>query len=947
MHLFIRGAFTFLCAFIFCAAIAQNTGNRLYQYYHSELGDNKIQEVNPFTSVNSFKLLDKHNGHLSDFSTIRLERRFEETMLQTRSIYLDFVVPTDETTIKLKFYRADPFTSDFTLRQTNETVEKEIVDHVPGGVYYRGYVDGIPNSIAMLGIDKDGLRIMYSIGGGNHVIQESEPGLYIHYNDRDILIENEFDCHTDTSGFQGQDIEKPSIELEEKAAVGSCVEVYAVVDFDAYQDNGSNMANTVNWLGSIWNEVETIYFNDGIDVAISSMLVYSGPDPYVSLTSTSAVLGQFSNNNVNNYDGRLAHFHSGRGLGGGVAYLDVLCSNGSPHAVSASLSSNVQAFPTYSWTVNVVAHEMGHNMGSPHSHNCGWNGSQIDDCGSQAGFPEGSCYDSNNPIIPAGGTIMSYCHLVGGVGIDFNEGFGPLPSALINSRFNNAPCQTGNCNTPNCNDGIWNGDEIGVDCGGSQNCGACSFGCVDTNAHNFDPSATTPDDSCLDCSDGIQNGDETGIDCGGTKCNPCWECDQTTYDSGGPNNGYSNNEDMVWTICPDPTEQLSVTFNYFDVEVANSVGSSTNGTGCWDMFFLYDGNSTSAPLIGNFCGENSSSGQTAAIASNNLVAPATFSATGLGNCLTLRFFSDVFVTNGGWDLDIECIAAESCEDGIQNQGEEGIDCGGPCDPCGPTLGNITVVAASMLGGSNTTGGNLMSDDLRTQGLIPLTEPYTALGFTHVGGGGGETINQSVLNTGGANAIVDWVFLELRDKDDPTVVLATRSALIQRDGNIVTTDGIFAPSFDGQFVYDEYYVAVRHRNHLGIMSAEPIDFSSGQNAMFDFTNSANSVFGTNAMNDSGAKRTMWPGNGNMDDQVVYQGSGSDLLSITQAVFSNPNNPNFQLSFPYAGYDQGDYNMDGEVVYQGSGSDILSVTQAVFTNSLNSSFQTTYPILEQLP
>ncbi len=51
---------------------------------------------------------------------------------------------------------------------------------------------------------------------------------------------------------------------------------------------------------------------------------------------------------------------------------------------------------------------------------------------------------------------------------------------------------------PTCSDGIQNGDETGVDCGGS-----CT------------PCTTTPN-----CEDGIQNGDETGVDCGGS-CTPC------------------------------------------------------------------------------------------------------------------------------------------------------------------------------------------------------------------------------------------------------------------------------------------------------------------------------------------------------------------------------------------------------------------------------------------
>lgn len=50
---------------------------------------------------------------------------------------------------------------------------------------------------------------------------------------------------------------------------------------------------------------------------------------------------------------------------------------------------------------------------------------------------------------------------------------------------------------PTCTDGIQNGDEAGVDCGGS----ACA--------------------PCITCTDGIQNGDETGIDCGGSFCAPC------------------------------------------------------------------------------------------------------------------------------------------------------------------------------------------------------------------------------------------------------------------------------------------------------------------------------------------------------------------------------------------------------------------------------------------
>lgn len=82
--------------------------------------------------------------------------------------------------------------------------------------------------------------------------------------------------------------------------------------------------------------------------------------------------------------------------------------------------------------------------------------------------------------------------------------------------------------TPTCNDGIQNGDETGVDCGGS-NCTACPTlpTCndgiqngdetgIDCGGSNCAACPTTPT-----CGDGIQNGDESGVDCGGSNCSPC------------------------------------------------------------------------------------------------------------------------------------------------------------------------------------------------------------------------------------------------------------------------------------------------------------------------------------------------------------------------------------------------------------------------------------------
>jgi hypothetical protein len=102
----------------------------------------------------------------------------------------------------------------------------------------------------------------------------------------------------------------------------------------------------------------------------------------------------------------------------------------------------------------------------------------------------------------------------------------------------------GSCET--CSDGIQNGDETDVDCGGTL-CNDCPVpGCTDPSAHNYDPNANQDDGSCETCSDGIQNGDETDVDCGGTLCNPCGGgggCTEVTIDS--------NNFEGGWGIWND------------------------------------------------------------------------------------------------------------------------------------------------------------------------------------------------------------------------------------------------------------------------------------------------------------------------------------------------------------------------------------------------------------
>lgn len=203
----------------------------------------------------------------------------------------------------------------------------------------------------------------------------------------------------------------------------------------------------------------------------------------------------------------------------------------------------------------------------------------------------------------------------------------------------------------------------------------------------------------------------------------------------------------------------------------------------------------------------------------------------------------------------------------------------------------------------------MHDSLRANGLVPATEPYTGL-FTHVGGGGGETAQPAVLAVTGATAIVDWVYLELRSKGNPAVIVATRSALVRRDGQVVDVDGISPVSF--RVPVGDYSIAVRHRNHLGAMIAAPIHLNYLTTSA-DFTLPATATWGTSAQRNVSGTMALWTGDVLRDGLVRYVGQDNDRDPILQAVGG---------SVPTeitTGYLPTDVSLDGIVRYVGMNND----------------------------
>ncbi len=148
-------------------------------------------------------------------------------------------------------------------------------------------------------------------------------------------------------------------------------------------------------------------------------------------------------------------------------------------------------------------------------------------------------------------------------------------------------------------------------------------------------------------------------------------------------------------------------------------------------------------------------------------------------------------------------------------------------PCG-----VLVAIDVLLQGPYQPATDLMTDNLRASSLLPVLEPYSTIGYTQIGGGG-EMVDPIVLDVTGPDAIVDWILLELREAADNTTSIATRTGLLQADGDVVDLDGV-SPVFFEDVNAGDYFIVVRHRNHLDVMTPIALPLNESTAFPHDFT-----------------------------------------------------------------------------------------------------------------
>ncbi len=401
----------------------------------------KLDKIDLF----EFSTNDISKTAISEFvenaNVLKVNSDLQKKLLDNPKATLAINIPSDWGMLALELIQHQVIAPDFVL--TAQTDKGKSTLPFTDGLHYQGIVKGYDNSLVTLSIFEE--EIIGSIHFDAYQLtlapllnnSKNKDKEYVLYENSQLKNNDTFECYSDNVPFNNiQSNFNFSIPTNSIPDSNRCVRVYFECDYQMYLDRGMSVNNVANYVTSAYNQVKSIYQNESINTIISEINVWSVLDPYPSSSSLNALIS-FRTNLAGNFNGDLAHLLSTKPAGnGGVAYLNVLC-NANYACAYSNIHNSFANYPNYSWTVMVIAHEIGHNLGSPHTHACAWNGNNtaIDGCGTIAGDPNGC----NGPL-PNAGTVMSYCHLFSNIGIDLGLGFGPQPGDLIRSKVYNASC---------------------------------------------------------------------------------------------------------------------------------------------------------------------------------------------------------------------------------------------------------------------------------------------------------------------------------------------------------------------------------------------------------------------------------------------------------------------------------------------------------------------------
>jgi len=297
----------------------------------------------------------------------------------------------------------------------------------PPDRYFRGTVIGDLDSVVMLASGSTLRGLVYT--GGRLYAIAPEANVYADDRPEPVSLVRRIDPNRDRPAGMPPfrcDVDalpaRPRGSLEATALGGPISvqplwtsTVYTInlaleTDYELYQLFGSDTSRELRFIGDLTAAASAIYWRDVKTVfQIGTVHLWStASDPWTAATTSTALseLLSYWNTNYTSVQRTIVHMLSGKNMGGGTAYVGVLCSASFGYGLSSSLSTTFSTtVPGLYWDILCYTHEIGHNFDSQHTE-C--YSPPVDTCTPCNTF---SCTGS---VPSGGGTIMSYCHACSG-----------------------------------------------------------------------------------------------------------------------------------------------------------------------------------------------------------------------------------------------------------------------------------------------------------------------------------------------------------------------------------------------------------------------------------------------------------------------------------------------------------------------------------------------------
>ena len=428
--------------------------------------DKKANKI-AFTVIPAFSFVsNKTVGIKGTYQELRLNPSFSKQLLQQRPEAIELSIPLSST--KNIICHLVKFTLGNIIFTEND---KDVIENIKVPVTYRGIIAGQSSkNNVMLTVNEDYLSLTATADDRSLQItkaNESIASAYHLYNSTKIdnpqpAIVCGTSDKTSSPFADGIDLSGATKPL------GSIDKfVYVFVDcFDSmYIWKDTSTQKTINYVYELFNVVSTGYFNEQINILITAINIWTKTSPTYRHDTKKNALADLATRWQDNFWGNICvGLDFGRGLGGlagGIAKSKGVTVNSCPaykysngDSLSAccyndlNMSGGFVDFPNGPNTtpdqIYLVMHEMGHLLGSHHTHWCEWVVSTglpivlgaLDSCAAT----EGGCMPGPPP--PGGkGTIMSYCHL--NSLISFNNGFGEQPGNAVRNYIDKNSCFPG------------------------------------------------------------------------------------------------------------------------------------------------------------------------------------------------------------------------------------------------------------------------------------------------------------------------------------------------------------------------------------------------------------------------------------------------------------------------------------------------------------------------